>query len=171
MLILALSLGIRLCATSKVHWSYSTSFQMHTSSYSNLIFVSLAQLLAGFLHDLPKDFPICSAKAHFLKNIRIFSLAQFQLPFLLSPGSSLSCFLKKHSGHQSPYADYLPIRRNLPIKTPLHHQTHPLQWHLGKMSTMIVSKQKDLYLFDLCWSHESSLLLEIMHLYRSWTLR
>ena len=150
MLILALSLGIRLCATSKVHWSYSeiySSFQTHTCF--DLIFVSLAQLLEGFLHDLPKDFPICSAKTHFLKNIRIFFLALFQLPFLLLPGSSLSCFLKKHSEHQSPYADYLAIRRNLPLRTPLHHQTHPLQWYLSKMSTMIASKQKDLYLFDL----------------------
>ena len=144
-----LLLGIRLCTTSKVRWSYSeiySSLQLHICF--DPIFIRLARSLEAFLHDLPKDSPICSAIVRFSKNILIFYHAPFQLPFLLSPGSSLSCFLRKHSRHQSPYTDYLTLRRNLLPKTPSHHpsQTHPIQC---KMSTMIVSKPKNLYLFVL----------------------
>ena len=170
MLILA-RLGIRLHAASIFHWIYSKNCSYPFAYLFWSISLSLAQLLEGFSHDLPEDSPTCSAKTHFLKNIRIFYLALFQLPILLSPGSSLSCFLKKHSWHQSPYANYLTFPWSLLPKTPSDRQVDPLERYPGKMTTagIIVLKRKDLYLFDLCWLHGFSLLLEIMHLCRSWT--
>ena len=127
------------------------------------------------MHDLLKDFQICLAKIHFLKNILIFSLALFQQPLLLLPGLSLFCFLRKHCLHQSPWANYSILQRkgiNLSLKMTLDQQTYPLQRYLGKMQTSTTTiKQKDPYLFDLCSPRGFSSLVEIMPLYRLWTWR
>ena len=96
------NLGIRFYAACMVVWSYCNISSPQTSILVLIYVISLAQLLEGCLHDLPKDSQIYSVKTYFLKNILIFFLALFQLRFLLSPGLSLSFFLKKHSRHQSP---------------------------------------------------------------------
>ena len=98
----AFNLGIRLHASCLVLWNICNISSPQTRILVLIYAVRLAQLLEGCLHDLPKGFPIYSAKMYFLKNILIFYPALFQLHFLLSPGLSLSSFLKKHCRHQSP---------------------------------------------------------------------
>ena len=86
-------------------WSFGATVKFHLRKTRILVLiytVSLAPLLEGSLHDLPKDFPIYSAKTYFLKDILISYPALFQLRFLLSSGLSLSSFLKKLSRHRSP---------------------------------------------------------------------
>ena len=78
------NLGIRLHAACMVLWSYCKISSPQTRILVLIDGVSLAQLLEGCLHDLPKDFLIYSAKTYFLKDILIFYLALFQQRFLLS---------------------------------------------------------------------------------------